>query len=89
MAAKIKPKPLAGNASQLAKLAALAASDYDTDYKSGNATYRMYCEVCGVRHALNSLCGYCIGKVKMIRAESGPSIYAEPTIHPTESEGAE
>lgn len=36
-------------------------------YKDATATYRMHCSVCNTRHALNDLCGYCWGRVRMIR----------------------
>lgn len=54
---------------QLAALTALAEDPKFklSGYKDASATYRMQCSVCNTRHALNDLCGYCWGRVRMIR----------------------
>lgn len=57
-------------------LAALAASDFDPDdYKRRPGAVRGYCDHCRVRYAPGGVCGYCRGRVKMLRAETAARVF--------------
>jgi hypothetical protein len=73
-----KPPPLRTAATIKLNTEALAADanfdpdDYKKDPNNRHCYY--FCATCGVRHAIGRVCGYCRGRVKMIREGRGNEI---------------
>lgn len=101
---QVKPVAQPAGTQIRSRLLKLAASDFDPDdyrHMAGSKSVNGYCVHCHCRHAPLTVCGYCRGRVKMIRdgreaeinwsgegpvpVKPGPKIYVEPTL-PKESD---